>query len=126
MQPSTPVWEQGSVLAGCCEKSFHCSVSRSALKPLTPTPAPAPLHNSRWCCKLRTPKYKGTIGEPGREGKQAELHGVELLRGFPQRLALFLFPIFQNPLLASAGFQAPAFLNQIAEFKPSPQHFPVV
>lgn len=51
---------------------------------------------------------------------------MELLRGFPQRAVLFFFPIFQNQLLASAGFQAPAFLNQIAEFKPSPQHFPVV
>lgn len=42
-------------------KSFLCSVSRSALKPLTPTPAPAPLHNSLWYCELKTPKYKGTI-----------------------------------------------------------------
>lgn len=33
---STAVWEQGPVLAGCREKSFHCSVSRSTLKPLTP------------------------------------------------------------------------------------------
>jgi hypothetical protein len=48
---------------------------------------------------------------------------VEPLRGFPQRAVLFLFPISQNRLLASAGFHAPAFLNQIAEFKPSPQHF---
>lgn len=43
---------------------------------------------------------------------------MELLRSFPQRAVLFLFPISQNRLLASAGFQAPAFLNQIAEFKP--------
>lgn len=49
-----------------------------------------------------------------------KLHGVELFRGFPLRAVLGSFPIFQNPLLASAGFQAPAFLNQIAEFKSSP------
>lgn len=49
-----------------------------------------------------------------------KLHGVELFRGFPLRAVLDSFPIFQNPLLASAGFQAPAFLNQIAEFKSSP------
>lgn len=53
------------------------------------------------------------------EGKYVKLHGVELFRGFPLRAVLGSFPIFQNPLLASAGFQAPAFLNQIAEFKPS-------